>query len=124
MYIVYIIDYQTYDIKVKCIIKDEQKAIEKMKELALAFMANEEGKRKARIITETPFDASDIIKGYILFSPQPSKIDVYYKEIVNSDNLIWGTTQETKLNKIKAYSYAKVSDSDDDDTTDNDEEEI
>jgi len=110
MYIVYIINYQTYDVKVKSIVKDEKLAIEKMKELALNFMAHEEGKRKARIITETPFDASDIVKGYILFSPDPKKIDVYYKDIVESESMIWGIVQETKLNKVKAYSYSKVYD--------------
>lgn len=124
MYIVYIINYQTYDVKVKSVVKDEKLAIEKMKELALNFMAHEEGKRKARIITETPFDASDIVKGYILFSPDPKKIDVYFKDIVESESMIWGMIQETQLNKVKAYSYSKVHNDGDGASSDENESEI
>lgn len=115
MYVVYIINYHTYEVKVKQIIKTEKEALDLMKDLALNFMAHEEGKRKARIITETPFDTSDIIKGYILFSPDPSKIDVYYKDIITATSLIWGEQQETKLNKIKGYSYTKVLEEESDD---------
>lgn len=120
MYVVYIIYYNTYEVKVKKIVKTEQDAINLMQKLAIDFMAHEEGKRKARIITETPFDTSDIIKGYILFSPESSKIDVYYKDIIIATSLLWGEQQETKLNKIKGYSYTKVleEDSDEEDLND------
>ncbi len=113
MYIVYTLHYQTFAVKVKNVVDTEEEAIEIMKQLALNFMSHEEGKRKARIFTETPFDTADILKGYILFSPDPSKVDVYHKDIITTNHIIWGDQQETKLNKIKAYSYTKVSEDND-----------
>lgn len=123
MYLVYILNYQTYEVNAHSIYDKEKDAIAKMKELALNFMAHEEGTRRARILTEVPFDVSDIIKGYILFSPEPKKIDVYYKELVKSSSIIWQSEIE-KLTKTKAYCYTKVTGEDSLDESEEDSEEV
>lgn len=113
MFVIYIINYKTYDVRFKGLVETGKEAKEIMEKLALDFMAHEEGKRKARIIKEHPYNVDDILKGYYLFSPTDEKIDVYYKETISTPFLYgFHEKQETQITKVKGYSYAEIDEND------------
>lgn len=103
-YAIYILDAQSLEVSIKAIEKTEEAALEKMKELALDFIATEDGIRKAKIYTD--FNHSDILQGYFLVQLEPNCIDVYYKKFKPAYK--WFQPNEVYLNKIEHYSIAKL----------------
>lgn len=122
MYTAYCIQYDSHELEVFGHYHSLEDASNKLEQVALEFMADEEGRKRAVIYDDIPSD-EEVHEGYFLcrYDPrreeamvvpsfgQTFKIDVYLRRRYLVSGWV-GTSIEVETNKIKFYSIVELKD--------------
>jgi hypothetical protein len=102
---VYSIEYETYELQIYSHYYCVEDAISGLSETALKFMTDEQGSKKAKIISGAIIDNPEINEGYFLYKQcaDDTRIEVYYKtkEIIKG---YLSSTINTNIKKVKFFS--------------------